>query len=149
MTAHAGEVEGPDSIWAAIRKLGSERIGHGARAHEDPLLEKFLNEQQIPLELCVVSNIRIKVFKSVEMHPIKHYYDAGLLVTVNSDDPEMFNTSITKEYLVLAQSLNFQLNDIKQLTMNGIEASFMSENDKISLKTKFSHEWDILFQKYT
>ncbi len=149
LTAHAREVEGPASIWAAIRKLGSERIGHGARAHEDPQLVTFLKEQQIPLELCVVSNIKTKVFKSVESHPIKQYYDNGLLVTVNSDDPEMFNTSITQEYLVLAQTLNFQLNDIKQLTMNGIEASFMSENDKISLKTKFSNEWDIILQKYT
>ncbi len=141
LTAHAGEADGPNSIWAAVRKLGCERIGHGVRAKEDPHLISFLKERQIPLEICVVSNVKTKVCESVESHPIKQYYEDGLMVTVNSDDPTMFNTTITQEYLVIAQKLNFTVNDIKQLTMNGIEASFMSENDKETMKAQFAREW--------
>jgi len=141
LTAHAGEAVGPDSIWAALRKLRCERIGHGVRAKEDPKLISLLKEWQIPLEICVISNVKTKVCQSVESHPIKQYYEDGLMVTVNSDDPSMFNTSITQEYLVIAQKLNFTVNDIRQLTMNGIEASFMSEKEKEAMKAQFAREW--------
>lgn len=141
LTAHAGEAVGSDSIWAALKKLRCERIGHGVRAKEDPQLISFLKECQIPLEICVISNVKTKVCESVESHPIKQYYEDGLMVTVNSDDPTMFNTSITQEYLVIAQKLNFTVNDIKQLTMNGIEASFMSEKEKEAMKAQFAREW--------
>ncbi|MFQ5821258.1 MAG: adenosine deaminase [Candidatus Heimdallarchaeota archaeon] len=141
LTAHAGEAVGPNSIWAALKKLRCERIGHGVRAKEDPQLIPFLKECQIPLEICVISNVKTKVCESVESHPIKQYYEDGLMVTVNSDDPTMFNTSITQEYLVIAQKLNFTVNDIKQLTMNGIEASFMSEKEKEAMKAQFAREW--------
>jgi adenosine deaminase len=147
LTAHAGEVVGPESIWVAIKKLGCERIGHGVRAKEDPQLVSFLKERQIPLEICVVSNVKTRVFESVEAHPIKQYFEDGLMVTVNSDDPTMFNTSITQEYLLLAHKLGFTLRDIRYLTMNGIEASFMSEKDRESMKTQFDREWQRLLDK--
>ncbi len=148
LTAHAGEAAGPPSIWAAIRKLGCERIGHGARAHEDPKLIAYLKEKQIPLELCVVSNIRTKVFESFESHPIRQYYDRGLMVTVNSDDPVMFNTTLTQEYMVLAQKLNFTLEDLRQMTMNGVVASFLSEKEKESIKDQFTREWQQLQEQH-
>jgi len=148
LTAHAGEVAGPESVWAAIKKLGCERIGHGVRAKENPQLISFLKERQIPLEICVVSNVKTKVFESVEAHPIKQFFEDGLMVTVNSDDPTMFNTSITQEYLLLAQKLGFTLRDIKRLTMNGVEASFMSDEDKESMISRFEKEWQQLFDKY-
>jgi len=148
LTAHAGEGAGPESIWTAIKKLGCERIGHGVRAKEDPQLISFLKERQIPLEICVVSNVKTRVFKSVEAHPIKQYFEDGLMVTVNSDDPTMFNTSITQEYLLLTQKLGFTLRDIKRLAMNGIEASFMSDKDKEAMKSQFDKEWQQLFDKY-
>ena len=148
LTAHAGEAVGPDSIWAALRKLRCERIGHGVRAKEDSHLISFLKERQIPLEICVVSNVMTKVCESVESHPIKQYYEDGLMVTVNSDDPTMFNTSITQEYQEIAQKLNFMVNDIRQLTMNGIEASFMSEKEKEAMKAQFAREWHQLIGKY-
>ena len=148
LTAHAGEVVGPESIWVALRKLGCERIGHGVRAKEDPQLLSFLKERQIPLEICVVSNVKTKVFESVETHPIKKFFEDGLMVTVNSDDPTMFNTSITREYLLLAQKLSFTLRDIRHLTMNGIEASFMSDKDKESMENQFDREWHQLLDKY-
>jgi len=148
LTAHAGEAAGPESIWVAVRELGCERIGHGVRAREDPQLVSFLRRRQIPLELCVVSNVRTNVCGSVETHPIRQYFEEGLMVTVNSDDPTMFNTSITQEYLVLAQKLGFALGDIKVLSMNGIEASFMSDEDKKTMKALFDREWQKLSDRY-
>jgi adenosine deaminase len=141
LTAHAGEAAGAESIWAAIKKLTVERIGHGVRAYEDPQLVSLLRERQIPLEMCVVSNVRTGVCPSLEDHPIKHYYLEGLMVTVNSDDPTMFNTSINQEYLVLAQTLGFSVDDLKSLSMNGIAASFMSSKDKEAMKSQFEKEW--------
>ena len=149
LTAHAGEAAGPESVWAAVRKLGCERIGHGVRAREDPQLVSFLRERQIPLELCVVSNVRTKVCESVETHPIRQYFEEGLMVTVNSDDPTMFNTSITQEYLLLVQKLGFTLRDIRVLSVNGIESSFMSDKDKESMKALFEREWQQLLDKYS
>ncbi|MFW9916973.1 MAG: adenosine deaminase [Candidatus Thorarchaeota archaeon] len=148
LTAHAGEAAGPASIWAAIQKLECERIGHGVRAEEDPQLVAFLKESQIPLELCVISNVKTRVCKSVESHPIKQYYEEGLMVTVNSDDPTMFNTSLTHEYEILAQNLKFSIQDIRQLTLNGIAASFMSEEEKETMKIQFDREWQQLLRKY-
>ena len=148
LTAHAGEAVGPESIWVVIKKLGCERIGHGVRAKEDPQLVSFLKERQIPLEICVFSNVKTKVFESVETHPIRQYFEDGLMVTVNSDDPTMFNTSITQEYLLLTQKLGFTLKGIRHLTMNGIEASFMSDKYKESMKSQFDREWQQLFDEY-
>jgi adenosine deaminase len=148
LTAHGGEAAGPPSIWAVIRKLGCERIGHGARAQEDPALVAYLKEQQIPLELCVVSNVRTQVFESVERHPIRQYYDEGLMVTVNSDDPAMFNTTLTQEYIMLSRHLNFTIDELKQLTLNGVDASFLPEKEKGLMKERFVKEWQQLLEKH-
>lgn len=147
LTAHAGEAAGPESIWAAINTLGVERIGHGVRAHEDPRLVSVLKEKQIPLEMCIVSNIKTGVCPSIEAHPIHEYYHNGLLVTVNSDDPTMFNTSLNHEYELLARS-GFTMHDLYQMSMNGITASFLCEKDKQTLKSQFKNEWQTLFDKY-
>lgn len=149
LTAHAGEVVGADSIWAAVEKLGVERIGHGVRAHEDPQLISLLKERQIPLEMCVISNLKTGVCKSIETHPIKDYFQRGLLVTVNSDDPTMFNTSMTQEYSTLVEKLDFSLSELKLLSINAIRASFMSERDKELMKSYFETEWQSLLSKYS
>lgn len=148
LTAHAGEASGAHSIRAAIEKLGVERIGHGLRAYEDPLLVSLLQERQIPLEMCVISNVKTGVCDTVESHPIKDYFQKGLLVTVNSDDPTMFNTSINQEYLALIQQLEFTLKDLKQLSMNGLEASFLSDEDKKVMRVQFDTEWQQLLTRY-
>ncbi|MGB3479517.1 MAG: adenosine deaminase [bacterium] len=148
LTAHAGEAAGPESIWAAIEKLGVERIGHGTRANEDPQLVSLLKQRQIPLEICVISNVRTGVCGSIEAHPIKKYFKQGLMVTVNSDDPVMFNTTISQEYLVLVKKLGFTINDLKRLSMNGIKASFMSDKDKQLMEDQFEKEWKQLMSKY-
>jgi len=141
LTAHAGEAAGADSIWAAINTLQVERIGHGIRAYEDPHLVTYLRESQIPLEMCVVSNIKTGVTSSFKDHPIGTYFNEGLLVTVNSDDPTMFNTSITDEYAVLARYLYIPFQDLESISMNGIKASFLPEKEKKRLIKKFKDEW--------
>ncbi|MGD2248195.1 MAG: adenosine deaminase [Candidatus Methanofastidiosia archaeon] len=147
LTAHAGETVGPESIWTAINTLKVERIGHGVSAYKDPRLISLLKEKQIPLEMCIVSNIKTGVYPSVEAHPIHDYYKNGLLVTVNSDDPTMFNTSINYEYELLAET-GFTVHDLYQMSMNGVTASFMCEKDKEALKLQFEKEWKILLDKY-
>ncbi|MEW6456662.1 MAG: adenosine deaminase [Acidobacteriota bacterium] len=147
LTAHAGEVVGAQSIWNAIKKLGVERIGHGVRVYEDFQLMSLLKERQIPLEMCVLSNVKTGICASVDVHPIRKYFEDGLMVTVNSDDPTMFNTSLTQEYLLLAQKLNFTLEEIKRLIINGIEASFMSSQDKEIMKSQFEKEWEELYKE--
>jgi adenosine deaminase len=141
LTAHAGEVAGAESIRAAIEKLGAERIGHGLRAYEDPDVVALLKERQIPLEMCIVSNSRTGVCKSVKDHPIGSYFRQGLIVTVNSDDPSMFSSSLTDEYLALIQDLDFTLEDIKQVAVNGVQASFMHDEDKAVMRARFEREW--------
>jgi len=148
LTAHAGEAAGAKSIWAALDELGAERIGHGLRAYEDPRLIDYLKERQIPLEMCVVSNIKTQVCKSFKEHPVKNYFKEGLMVTVNSDDPTMFNTSITNEYLVLIKKFGFSLEEIRKINLNSIEACFMSDKEKYLMKENFNNKWKELFSKY-
>ena len=148
LTAHAGEAAGAKSIWAALEELGAERIGHGLRAYEDPRLINYLREKQIPLEMCVVSNIKTQVCKSFKEHPVRNYFKDGLMVTINSDDPTMFNTSITNEYLVLIQKFGFSLEEIRKINFNSIQASFMTEEEKNTMKEIFNKEWKGLTYKY-
>jgi len=148
LTAHAGEADGAKSIWAALNELGTERIGHGLRAYEDPRLIDYLRGRQIPLEMCVVSNIKTQVCKSFKEHPVKNYFKEGLMVTVNSDDPSMFDTSITDEYLVLIQKFGFSLAEIRKINFNSIEASFMTDEEKDVMRGTFNKEWERLTSKY-
>ncbi len=141
LTAHAGEAAGADSIRAAIEQLGVERIGHGLRASEDPELVMLLKDRRIPLEMCVVSNVKTGVCASLSEHPIRDYFEQGLLVTVNSDDPAMFQTSINHEYEVLIQEFGFTRDDLQRISLYGIEASFLPGEEKEQMKTVFTEEW--------
>ena len=136
-TAHAGEAAGPESIWGAIRSLKVERIGHGTRAIEDESLMRYLAEKQIPLECCPLSNVRTGVVKSIEDHPVKKFFDAGLLVTVNTDDPAMFGNSLAQEYQMLEERLGFSRDEVRKLILNGIKAAWLTENRKKLLTDKF------------
>jgi adenosine deaminase len=129
-TAHAGEAAGPDSIWGAIRSLKVERIGHGTRAFEDDSLMTYLARTQIPLECCPLSNVRTGVVKSINVHPVKKFFDAGLFVTVNTDDPKMFGNNLAEEYQLLEDRLGFSRDDIRTLILNGIKASWLPEKRK-------------------
>lgn len=128
---HAGEDIGPESIWEAVNLLHAERIGHAVTAIQDEKLMAELKNRQIPLEICVTSNIFTKKYvKMASEHPIRQYFDDGLLVTVNTDDPVFFKTTLTEEYWKLYSECNFSLDEIKQLIINSFNASFMSEKDK-------------------
>jgi adenosine deaminase len=122
---HAGEVVGPESVWGAIRALKAERIGHGVRSVEDPALVAYLQQHQIPLEICPTSNLRLGVYPSYECHPVRWLWDQGVTVTVNSDDPPMFNTDLVHEYQVLADYLGFTAAELEQLSLNALQASFL------------------------
>jgi adenosine deaminase len=139
-TAHAGEAVGPESIWGAIRHLHIDRIGHGTRAHEDPELMDYLQEHRIPLELCPVSNVRTGVVSAIAEHPIRDYFERGLIVSVNTDDPKMFGTALAKEYELLEQECGFAKEEICRLILSGIESSWLSEDRKELLATSFEAE---------
>ena len=139
LVAHAGETEGAESIWGAIRVLNAERIGHGVRAVEDDSLMEYLAETQLPLEVSPHSNYRLKVVPDEDPHPIRALVDAGVFVTVNSDDPPMFSTDITQEYALLARQ-GFSMDELWQLNCNAIEASFLPENEKQAFRSEWA-EW--------
>ncbi|MFJ1794859.1 adenosine deaminase [Kitasatospora griseola] len=122
---HAGESTGPETVWDAIRVLGAERIGHGTQSVKDPALVDYLGEHRIPLEVCPTSNLATRVVERIEDHPIRQMVDAGLLVTVNSDDPPMFGTDLNTEYAVAAKLLGLDETGIAALARNAVEASFL------------------------
>jgi adenosine deaminase len=136
-SVHAGEVAGAESIWGAIRSLQCDRIGHGTRAEEDESLLDYLAEHQIPLEMCPLSNLRTGVVSSLEAHPVKRYFERGIVVTINTDDPKMFNNSLAQEYQLLEEKLGFSRHDIRMLIIHGIESSWLSENQKQQLAASF------------
>jgi adenosine deaminase len=132
-TAHAGEAAGPESIWGAVRTLQVDRIGHGTRASEDPELVTWLKENKLPIEMCPISNLRTGVVDNLEAHPIRKFFDEGLLVSVNTDDPKMFDTSLEAEYVALIEKLGFTLTDVKKLIRNGIDSTWADEPTKARL----------------
>lgn len=142
LTAHAGEAAGPEYIREAVEELGVERIGHGVRAGEDPEVLALLREMRMPLEMCVVSNVRTGVVESIAAHPVRPYFEDGLFITVNSDDPVMFNTTLTDEYLALVGELGFSLDEVKQIVLNAVRASFLPADEKERMLAEFQAELD-------
>lgn len=138
---HAGEAAGPESVWGALRSLKAERIGHGIRAIEDPALVAYLSEHQIPLEVCPTSNICTGIVGSIAAHPIRQLYDAGVYITVNSDDPPMFNTTLTDEYLALARELAFDAEAIERLVLNAVRATLLDATAKTELEREIRAEF--------
>jgi len=132
LTAHAGESTGPESIWAAIN-IGAERIGHGLTAIEDPELMEVLTERQIPIEICITSNIRTGCCLPLTTHPVRSYFDAGLMITLNSDDPAMFSSDLECEYKLAANDFGFTNEHLRELAANSIESSFLPPERKVEL----------------
>jgi len=144
LVAHAGEAAGPRYIWDAVNHLNVERIGHGVTAIEDPELMNYLKSRRIAIEMCPVSNVRTGVVSDVASHPIREFYDFGLLVTVNSDDPVFFHTDLNNEFVQLHRHLDFSLEELFQISINGVEASFLPEKRKAQLRESFSQEHERL-----
>jgi adenosine deaminase len=138
---HAGEIAGPESIWNALKLLHAERIGHGVRCVEDPAMVDYLREHQIPLEVCPTSNICLGVFISYEAHPLRRLWDEGLFITVNSDDPPLFNTDLNHEYEVLIDHLGFTADELERTCLNALRASFLPQTEKSQLEVEFCAEF--------
>jgi len=130
LTAHAGETVGPESIWGALRELKADRIGHGLRAAEDPELVRYLADHQIPVEVCITSNVVTGCCRSVEEHPVRKLFEAGVLVVLNTDDPDMFHTHLVKEYQIAREVFGFTDDDLRELARNSFRASFLPQERK-------------------
>ena len=133
LTAHAGETVGPESIWSALRELKADRIGHGLHAIDDPELVRYLAESQVPVEVCITSNVFTGCCTSVADHPVRKLFDAGVLVVLNTDDPDMFHTTLTSEYRIARDVFGFSDDELRELARNSIRASFLPENRKQQL----------------
>jgi adenosine deaminase/aminodeoxyfutalosine deaminase len=132
LTAHAGETVGPESIWAALN-IGAERIGHGLSAQLDPDLIQILAERQVPVEVCISSNLRTGCCPTLEQHPVRRYFDDGLMVTLNSDDPAMFESDLENEYRLAHDGFGFTPEHLRELAANSVEASFLPAGRKVDL----------------
>ncbi|WP_174813025.1 adenosine deaminase [Nocardioides psychrotolerans] len=131
---HAGETTGPETIWDAIRLLGAERIGHGTSAAADPALLAHLAEHRIPLEVCPSSNIATRAVATLAEHPLKAFVDAGVVVTINSDDPPMFATDLNREYAIAADLLGLDEHGVADLARTAIDVSFAPDEVKAAVR---------------
>lgn len=132
LTAHAGESVGPESIWSAIN-IGAERIGHALTAQHDAELMEVLARKQIPLEINITSNIQTGCCKCFEEHPVREYFDSGLMITLNSDDPPMFGSDLLGEYILAQEKYGFSREQMRELAANAVEASFLDPTRKLAL----------------
>ncbi|MGB9120880.1 MAG: adenosine deaminase [Candidatus Angelobacter sp.] len=139
LTAHAGETTGPESVWGALN-IGAERIGHGLSAANDPELLEVMAQKQVPLEMCITSNLRTGACKELQEHPVRKFFDEGLMVTLSTDDPAMFQTSLNKEFEIAQQEFNFSEDHLRELARNSIEASFLP----VEKKLRFMQQIDFL-----
>ena len=128
--AHAGEEGPPEYIWQALDRLKVSRIDHGVRCIEDPDLTARLAAARIPLTVCPLSNVKLRVFESIEKHNLKQLLDRGLCVTINSDDPAYFGGYLTENYLAVQKALSLDRNDIYCLARNSFQAAFLRPDEK-------------------
>lgn len=142
VTIHAGEAAGPDNIYNAVMKLGASRIGHGVRLKEDPAIRELIRRRGVPLEMCPVSNIQTKAVADWGSYPIRDYFDSGIPITVNTDNPGVSGTCLTREYGVLAELFQFTRQELSQLVLNAANAAFLNDRDKTALKTELGRELD-------
>jgi aminodeoxyfutalosine deaminase len=136
LTAHAGETGPPESIWGALN-LRAERIGHGLTAFHDPDLVEELAQRQIPLEICLTSNLRTGLCPNLNDHPAKSYFDHGVMITLNSDDPALFGTTLAREYQIAQQCFAFTDEHLRELARNSFEVSFLPAEKKLEFLNLF------------
>jgi aminodeoxyfutalosine deaminase len=129
---------GPGSVWGAVRHLQADRIGHGVRASEDPDLLAYLCERQIPLEINPTSNVCLHIYANAAAHPFRQLDEMGLFVTVNSDDPPLFNTNLSQEYTLLATEFGYNQTDLKRIARNAFTAAALDPETKTRLLAEFS-----------
>lgn len=133
LTVHAGETVGPEGIWGALRELKPDRIGHGLHAIEDPALVQYMAEKQIPIEVCITSNIKTGCCRALEAHPVRLLFDAGVPIVLNTDDPDMFHTNLGQEYRIARDTFRFSDAELRRLAKNSFQASFLRDVRKREL----------------
>ncbi len=141
---HAGEFEGAQSIWNAINICKSLRIDHGVRCIEDEKLMQTLKQLQTPLDICITSNVRLGVYQSYQKHPLRKLWDAGLFITISADDPPLFNTDLNQEYDHLVDDYHFKIDELEQVSLNGLTASLLPPDRKKEFIQTFKAMFAIL-----
>jgi len=141
-TCHAGEGYGPASIHQALHYCGAHRIGHGTRLHEDPELMAYVNNHRIPLEICLTSNVMTGTVARVEDHPFRLYYEAGLRVTLNTDNTLLGDTNMTKELRLAVEAFGLGVADVRRILLNGFKSTFLPFKSKVALLTRVLDEMD-------
>lgn len=138
ITVHAGEADGPNSIWDAIHLLGATRIGHGVAAVEDDQLLKYMARNQIGIESCILSNYQTGTWTNIASHPVKMFLEEGIPVCLNTDDPGVSNNTLQSEYALAKEEVKLTEIQLKKLKVNALEQAFLSENEKSAIKLKFT-----------
>lgn len=138
---HAGETDGPDSIRAALDVLKATRIGHGVRAADDPALMRELAARRVPLEVCPTSNLRLNLYSSYAAHPLRMLAEAGCVVTVNTDDPPLFGTSLNAEYRHAVEDCGLTLDQLEDAALNAVTFSYLPERDKADMRNAFAADY--------
>ncbi len=134
---HAGEHAGPASVWGAINALGADRISHGVRSIDDPSLVAQLAERRIALAVAPTSNLCLGVYPDFAAHPLRRLYDAGVPISISSDDPPLFNTTLNDDAALLADPFGLDVAAIDEILLNGVRHSFLPDPEKQRLETEF------------
>jgi aminodeoxyfutalosine deaminase len=135
---HAGETTGPESVWDALESLGAERIEHGIAAVADQRLLAHLVERKIALDICLTSNVALRVVSDLDHHPIRELVAAGIRVTINTDDPPMVGTDLNTEYAIAARLLDLDERGLIELALAAVDASFATQEAKAALRAEIS-----------
>jgi adenosine deaminase len=138
ITVHAGEIAGPDSIWQAIRKLGAKRIGHAVAAKDDPSLMDYMVEHEVAIEGNLTSNVQTMTTADYASHPLRLFFEYGICVTLNTDDPGISGIDLAYEYNVAAPAAGFRPEQIRTLQANALSAAFLDDEVKAALLAKKS-----------
>lgn len=139
-TIHAGEAYGAESIAQALHYCRADRIGHGTRLYENPELEQYITDRRIPLEICITSNVQTKAVPSYEAHPVRRYYDLGMVVSLNTDNRLMSATTLTDEYWLAHKKLGFTRKEIDRMILYGFESAFLPWREKQALVAQVKKE---------
>lgn len=133
ITCHAGEAAGATEVKYAV-ELGAKRIGHGTHIYENDNVMKLVRDKEITIEVCLTSNLQTQVVESIESHPVRKYYDYGIKITLNTDDPSVSGIDLNHEFELACNVFKFNLEDIKKLILNSADATFLPEYEKLKLK---------------
>lgn len=147
-TVHAGETGIPQNIVTAVKELFAERIGHGIHAYMDENILQYVKKNKVPLEVCISSNVQTKAVGSLQDHPIKSYLEQGIIVTANTDNTTVSNTTLAQEYEKLIETQGFSLEDLQKIILNAVDVSFISEEEKKSLRKVYEEEFEQVITEY-